>query len=204
MNQKKIYTINENNPIVKEGKTAFYQLSTIILDAVYGGILAIIFSYINAIIISIDLGLLFINIFILFTIISALINIYLSTKKYYRYSLYKSINYILVDGNQYALITNLNKINTNSTITPLDLSANNLNNNKQNQYNDDEIMIKIKNNEIKNYFIRFFKNVKFQKETKYSYYFIGDLVQKNNKIIKNKQFKIQKIYNNYEELKVIQ
>ena len=167
-------------------------------------LLAIIFSYINAIIISIDLGLLFINIFILFTIISALINIYLSTKKYYRYSLYKSINYILVDGNQYALITNLNKINTNSTITPLDLSANNLNNNKQNQYNDDEIMIKIKNNEIKNYFIRFFKNVKFQKETKYSYYFIGDLVQKNNKIIKNKQFKIQKIYNNYEELKVIQ
>ena len=52
MNQKKIYTINENNPIVKEGKTAFYQLSTIILDAVYGGILAIIFSYINAIIIN--------------------------------------------------------------------------------------------------------------------------------------------------------
>ena len=157
----------------------------------------------------------------------AAINMFFGAKKYYRYALYKYTDCILVDGNKYILLTNLNKMNADSAkVSAMSLGANimsadsvlstilglgfygvglNIDDNviNQSQYSYDEFLTKLKNNEIKNYVAKIYENVRYLKESKYTYYFKGDLIKKNGSVVRNKRFKIQKIYYNHESLKVI-
>lgn len=67
----------------------------------------------------------------------------------------------------------------------------------------DSIVEKIINNEVDGYSVSIFTNVSFFKETKKYYYFKGNILDKNGNSKGNKKFKIMKIYNNYEELKMV-
>ena len=191
------------------------------------GIFLIIFSYINTAIINIRIDTILILIFLAMLVPLVVINMYSGTKKYYRYALHKYTDYILVDSNKYILLTNLNKINADSAkVSAMSLGANimsadsvlstilglgfygvglNIDDNviNQSQYSYDEFLTKLKNNKIKNYVAKIYENVRYLKENKYTYYFKGDLIKKNGSVVRNKRFKIQKIYYNHESLKVI-
>lgn len=69
---------------------------------------------------------------------------------------------------------------------------------------DISVVENIINNEIAGFYnITTYENVSFIKETKNHYYFKGNLLDRNGKIKGEKQFALMKIYDNYEELKMV-
>ena len=95
--------------------------------------------------------------------------------------------YIILENNKFTIIHNMDP----GTYLVMDNES------------DESIVEKIINNEIDGYSISIFENVTFVKETKKYYYFIGNLIDKDGKNKGEKKFKVMKIYNDYEELKMV-
>ena len=113
--------------------------------------------------------------------------IFFYTSSFFKGSMANLIPYIVLDNNKMLLIHNLEPTMVNIMESELDSS----------------IVEKIINNEISGYSVSTFENVSLIKESKKCYYFKGNILDENGNNKGIKKFKIMKIYDNHEELKMV-